>query len=678
MSLKSPTPLAVLAFVAVTTPAEAAIRPPLSQELVAVKGVRRPLLGTVTAETEGQITFNPYRSTNPRMVYGVERYPKSRVRSRRSAIPPHEEFHLRLAAAAGTADELCKLAEYCKKRRLKQGRLLALEAALRSDPAHKPTIKAMSSAKAKSFLQRDPLANAALGEALSTWLAKEAADDRARGATELIKTYKLPFREWYLARVHRSSEQPKGTLRDRKLTLHGDRIKGIYTLFVPDNYDPLRPTPLMIGLHGGGPGGRDGKKVVGSGSSALGLFAGQLRRRDYIAVFPNALRAPWRSPVNDALLQAVVAEIQALYNIDLNRVYLAGHSMGGYGTWHFGPKYCERWAAIAPMSGGGSNGLKKLRDTGTFVYLYHGADDQVVGCRDSRAAAKRMLDDANDFLYTELPDSGHGLPGSIVEEMFTFFDRKRRIVKGKAQLRPLSSFLAKPDKNENKFFGALQLKPGSAGSSSSKRLIQALAGGGGAGEKAAARLVELHDAKTIAPLLEILKGRKATPDSRALAARVLGELGEVKAVPILGRAVRTDHLALFRAAVTALAQIDDQRRGDLILAGITHLCRHFRTRLRGRSMHFSDWNDIVTELAFGIDKLTGLDAADKSQELHASVVTGILLADIEVAHSKRIRQNPERARTALLEATRTVLEECGDAAAKSSLAALQARFHAPR
>ncbi len=38
------------------------------------------------------------------------------------------------------------------------------------------------------------------------------------------------------------------------------------------------------------------------------------------------------------------------YNIDENRIYLMGHSMGGAGTLHLGVKYGSIWAALAPIA----------------------------------------------------------------------------------------------------------------------------------------------------------------------------------------------------------------------------------------------------------------------------------------------------------------------------------------
>jgi predicted peptidase len=69
--------------------------------------------------------------------------------------------------------------------------------------------------------------------------------------------------------------------------------------------------------------------------------------------------------------------------------------MGGYGTWSLGTKYPERFAAIAPICGGGNilpillpprgkeAALKKLP-----VWVFHGAKDSIVPLAES----ERMVD----------------------------------------------------------------------------------------------------------------------------------------------------------------------------------------------------------------------------------------------------------------------------------------------
>ena len=34
------------------------------------------------------------------------------------------------------------------------------------------------------------------------------------------------------------------------------------------------------------------------------------------------------------------------YKVDSQRIYLMGHSMGGFGTYYLGQKYASKWAAI--------------------------------------------------------------------------------------------------------------------------------------------------------------------------------------------------------------------------------------------------------------------------------------------------------------------------------------------
>lgn len=422
----------------------------LPQDVVQLTTSRKPLRGSVTHRDDNTVVFNPYFSTHAAMTWGVDRLPRSRVKAIHRAVPAQEDFWLRLGKAKGSADALLQIVGFCKKSHLRTQQWVALEWALRAAPSHQAARKEYGTSRADAFVKRDPLANPELARALDAWL--QIADPTARLARtkELIEQFDLPWKSSWFNRVYRSGKQPRGTTHERKLNMHGDTIPGVYTLFVPDSYRPYRPAPLLLVLHGGG---RDGNKVIGSGREALTLYIQSLRRRDFIVVCPNALWTPWAAPVNEPMIAALLAEIEALFNIDRNREYVAGHSMGGYGTWHYGPKYCDRWAAIGALSGGGSNGFKKLRDTSTFVYLYHGGNDARVTPGDSRAAARQLLKGGNDFVYTELPDSGHSCPDSIVDEMLDAFARKRLTIKKRLQVRTRSSFLNKPSKDELQYLG---------------------------------------------------------------------------------------------------------------------------------------------------------------------------------------------------------------------------------
>ncbi len=44
----------------------------------------------------------------------------------------------------------------------------------------------------------------------------------------------------------------------------------------------------------------------------------------------------------------VLAEVRRDYKIDSSRIYLMGHSMGGYGTWSVAIAHPELFAALRP------------------------------------------------------------------------------------------------------------------------------------------------------------------------------------------------------------------------------------------------------------------------------------------------------------------------------------------
>ena len=618
-----------------------------AQDLVTFKG-GKPRRGTVFDDDQERVRFNPYFSTHKVMTWGVEEVARARIKAIEPSPSKRDAFHRDLATHQGAIDELVALAGRARKSKLKLESELALEHALLLDREHGGALKALGSRRAGLFLRTNPDANPELRAALDEWLGQADAGERRRTSEGLIKRFRLPWKREHFARAYRSSQLPRGLSVDRSLRFRGDTIKGVYTLFVPSSYDPFQPTPLIVGLHGGGRGGQRGDLVVGSGKAAMSFYRSEAERRGYIVVCPTALRAPWSAGVNDAWLRALLAETKALFNIDLNRVYLTGHSMGGFGTWHFGPKYCDEWAAIGPMAGGGSNGFARLRATGTPVYVYHGGNDNVVSPRDSRRAAEALLRDGGEFIYTEIPDSGHGFPRSVLKEMLDWFHAKRRVVKGVAQARPSSSFAAKESEEERRYFGPLVPRSTSSGPSI-KALVKQLAGGGGAGAAAAERLGALGDPKVGSALVRVLKNRKATADGRALAARVLGEIGFEKALKPLTAAAREGHPELHRDVVTALRKLEGPGVADAILGGVDSLIRYFEERRTGeRSMSYSDWDRILPLVAFGIDALDGVEGVQAVARLQRGAVEKILLPRFTVPHSTRVRQNPERARSTLI------------------------------
>ena len=165
-------------------------------------------------------------------------------------------------------------------------------------------------------------------------------------------------------------------------------------------------------------------------------------------------------------------------DVDRDRVYLTGHSMGGHGTWVIGATYPDRFAAIGPSAGwlsfwsyrssrtpGGDTSIGRLlkratspsdtlalagnlRDLG--VYILHGSDDDNVPVTEARRMVERLGGFHRDFVYHEQKGAGHWWdvsdePGTDCVDwpaMFDFFARHAR--PGAARTRQVDFATANP------------------------------------------------------------------------------------------------------------------------------------------------------------------------------------------------------------------------------------------
>jgi predicted peptidase len=140
------------------------------------------------------------------------------------------------------------------------------------------------------------------------------------------------------------------------------------------------------------------------------------------------------------VLLKLLDEVTTRYAVDTNRIYLTGLSMGGYGTWKLGLRYPERFAAIAPICGGGEPfdiflaSDKKARALKMLgVWAFHGATDPVVDLKESERlvdALKRA--GCKDVKLTVYAEAGHDCWTETYDnpELYQWFlQHKRRTVK---------------------------------------------------------------------------------------------------------------------------------------------------------------------------------------------------------------------------------------------------------
>jgi predicted peptidase len=182
-----------------------------------------------------------------------------------------------------------------------------------------------------------------------------------------------------------------------------------YLFFLPQGYDEKsgKRWPLMLFLHGAGERGTDIWKVAVHGPPK---YVKDHPDFPFILVSPQCPEGQIWS--NDLLL-ALLDDIIRSHAVDTNRIYLTGLSMGGYGTWNLGLAYPEKFAAIAPICGGGelipvllAHDEKALKSLG--VWAFHGAKDNVVPLDESQRMVEQLKKKGvSDVKLTIYPEAGH-------------------------------------------------------------------------------------------------------------------------------------------------------------------------------------------------------------------------------------------------------------------------------
>ncbi len=184
---------------------------------------------------------------------------------------------------------------------------------------------------------------------------------------------------------------------------------------------------LVIALHGGGEG-------AGDAGEAFGTFAPIASKHKCVCVAPEVLEKTERGWTTSGTEEFVVELIEAAKRtwktIPHDRVYMVGHSMGGYGSWTVGAHHADLFAGLGPYAGAPTPytvdgqpyseviGLREgvipnLRNVA--LHVYQSLDDKQVPPAPNVFANKVLMEWQKDhggynYKYVEVNGQGHGAP----------------------------------------------------------------------------------------------------------------------------------------------------------------------------------------------------------------------------------------------------------------------------
>ena len=167
-----------------------------------------------------------------------------------------------------------------------------------------------------------------------------------------------------------------------------DAGRGKLSLVVPKSYDKSKPAALVVLLHGytSSGAGQDAYMKVSPLADTYGfLFIAPDGTREQSNAkhrFWNATKACcdlYGSNVDDsAYLLRVIDEVKKKVSVDPNRVYLIGHSNGGFMSHRMAVDHPDTIAAIAALNGAAPNMLAKAKpDRPVNILHIHGTKDRL-------------------------------------------------------------------------------------------------------------------------------------------------------------------------------------------------------------------------------------------------------------------------------------------------------------
>lgn len=293
------------------------------------------------------------------------------------------------------------------------------------------------------------------GSVLGVEYMFERGEDIARGFPEASQAW-TQRAERYLGEMEAG--------RDPYLAAHGQIVNRAYrsqisestqgyAVYLPPEYDHSKSYPLIVVLHGGSSNGNLFLGVVLGNNmdwkSYQRYWWNQFEPRwkpDWIVVSPDGFgQVMWRWMGEQDVLD-VIDDVQRHYNVDPDRVMLAGLSNGGVGAYAIGMRHAARFSAVQAMAGapswfqytGGRPGIVSksiLQVSGidlaanaanTDFRYYHGTTD--TGPMKPRYVRELEERTGGEYITGKWYDAGHDILYRVLKHgrSFSDFDDARR------------------------------------------------------------------------------------------------------------------------------------------------------------------------------------------------------------------------------------------------------------
>ncbi len=157
-----------------------------------------------------------------------------------------------------------------------------------------------------------------------------------------------------------------------KITLRSDNGEAIfhYQAILPPEYDPAHRYPMIVALR---PEDRT-TAAIATWWAGTADRPGNARRRGFIVIAPEyvpdgATKYNGEGVAHLKVL-AALADARGRFSVDADRVYLAGHAMGGDAAFDMGMSHADEFAGVIPICGRADTYCKYSKGNARFTSWY--------------------------------------------------------------------------------------------------------------------------------------------------------------------------------------------------------------------------------------------------------------------------------------------------------------------
>lgn len=192
-----------------------------------------------------------------------------------------------------------------------------------------------------------------------------------------------------------------------------DSVEAPTVLFIPKDYNPEIPTPLVVSLHG--LVGVDYFRPEPLEDAKNNWCLEEARKRNWLLLIPYSNNdCMWWDESGMENLRRQILSIKSKYNIADNQIYVTGFSDGASGSFHLAMKMPDIFAGFYPLNGMLNVGsfvsntpiaIKNLQNR--FTYVINTDKDRLYPASETRKLIELAIENNANIFYKEYFGIGH-------------------------------------------------------------------------------------------------------------------------------------------------------------------------------------------------------------------------------------------------------------------------------